>query len=51
MERTVEGFRGFVSCLDGAKEKGVIYGTGAWAVGDIKGAAAMKQAFEMGKKA
>jgi multimeric flavodoxin WrbA len=27
IERTLEGFRGFTSCLSGAKEKGVIYGT------------------------
>jgi multimeric flavodoxin WrbA len=49
MERTLEGFRGFTSCLSGAKEKGVIYGTGAWNIGDIKTSEAMKQAFEMGK--
>lgn len=48
MERTVEGFRGFTSCLDGAKEKGVIYGAGAWNIGDIKKSETMKQAFEMG---
>lgn len=51
MERTMEGFRGFTSCLSGAKEKGIIYGTGAWKVGDIKGRPAMKQAYEMGKNA
>ncbi|MGA2508445.1 MAG: flavodoxin family protein [Chitinispirillaceae bacterium] len=50
MERTLEGFRAFTSCLDGAKEKGIIYGTGAWNIGDIKKSEAMKQAFEMGKK-
>ncbi|MBF0528374.1 MAG: flavodoxin family protein [Deltaproteobacteria bacterium] len=49
--RTLEGFRGFTSCLSGAKEKGVIYGTGAWDIGDIKGSPAMTQAYEMGKKA
>jgi multimeric flavodoxin WrbA len=49
MERTFEGFRGFTSCLEGAKEKGIIYGTGAWQIGDIKGSEAMKQAYEMGK--
>lgn len=49
MERTLEGFRGFTSCLEGAKEKGIIYGTGAWQIGDIKGSKAMKQAYEMGK--
>ena len=49
MERTLDGFRGFTLCLNDAKEKGVIYGTGAWHKGDIKGSAAMKQALEMGK--
>ncbi len=49
MERILEGFRGFTSCLSGAKEKGIIYGTDAWNMGDIKGSKAMKQAYEMGK--
>lgn len=49
MERTVEGFRGFTSCLNGAREKGVIYGTGAYNIGDIKQSDAMKQAFEIGR--
>lgn len=49
MERTIEGFRGFASCLSGAKEKGIIYGTGAWNMGDIKESRAMVQAYEMGK--
>ena len=51
LERTLEGFRGFTSCLSGAKEKGVIYGTGAWNMGDIKRSPAMTQAYEMGKNA
>jgi multimeric flavodoxin WrbA len=49
MQRTVEGFRGFTSCLSGAKEKGIVYGTSAWEIGDILSSGAMKQAFEMGK--
>ena len=49
MERTVESFRGFTSCLEGAVEKGIIYGVGAWGIGDIRGNKAMKQAFDMGK--
>lgn len=49
MERTLEGFRGFTCCLDGAKEKGIIYGTGAWGKGEIKGSQAMTQAYEIGK--
>jgi multimeric flavodoxin WrbA len=49
MERTVAGFRAFTSCLPGAKEKGIVYGTGAWEIGDILTKRAMKQAYEMGK--
>ena len=49
LERTVEEFRGFTYCLDGAKEKSIVYGTGAWKIGDIKASEAMKQAYEMGK--
>ena len=49
LERTMEGFRGFTSCLPGAKEKGIVYGTGAWEIGDILTSRAMKQAYEMGK--
>ena len=33
----IEGLRGFTrDCLEGSKEKGIIYGTGAWQVGEIK---------------
>ena len=49
LERTIEGFRGFTSVLSGAKEKGIIYGTGAWNIGDIKGSSAMTEAYDMGK--
>ena len=49
MERTVEEFRGFTYCLDGAEEKGIVLGTGAWNKGDIFDKPAMKQSFEMGK--
>lgn len=51
LARTVEGFRGFASCLSGVREKGVVYGTGAWKVGDINGSPAMDQAYQMGKSA
>lgn len=49
LERTLESLRGFSACLTGAKEKGVIYGTGAWNKGDIKKSPTMSQAYEMGK--
>jgi multimeric flavodoxin WrbA len=51
MDRTFEGLRGFsVECLYGTKEKGVIYGSGVWQLGDIQRTTAMKQAYEMGKR-
>ncbi len=50
MVRTLEGFRAFTSCLDGTKEKGVIYGTGAWKMVENKGKPAFKHAYEMGKQ-
>jgi len=50
LERTLEGFRGFTPLLPGAKEKGVVYGTGAWAKGDITSRDAMDQAYELGRE-
>lgn len=48
---TIEGLRGFTrDCLDDTKEKGIIYGTGAWKVGEIKTLPAYKKAYDMGKK-
>lgn len=51
LERTLEGFRGFLDCLSGARERGVIYGTSAWNAGDIKKSPAMGEAYAMGKNA
>ena len=50
MKSTIEGFRAFTSCLHGPKERGIIYGTGAWNIGEIKGKRAMKEAFDTGTK-
>jgi multimeric flavodoxin WrbA len=50
MDRTIEEFRGFLSCLDGAQEKGVLRAGGVWNIGDIKNSPALKQALEMSKK-
>jgi len=49
MDTALAGFRGFVSCLGEVSEKGVVFGTGVWKIGDIKGKTAMAQAYEMGK--
>lgn len=35
----------------GTNEKGIIYGTGAWNIGDIKKLPVMQQAYDMGFKA
>jgi multimeric flavodoxin WrbA len=48
MTRTIEEFRGFLYCLEGATEKGIIYGTGAWQVGDIKNKPVMEEAYKIG---
>lgn len=50
LERTIEGFRGFTCCLNGANEKGIIYGTGVWKKGEINDKPAMKEAYNMGRK-
>lgn len=50
MEKTLDGFRGFTEdCLPRATEKGIIYGTGAWQIGDVKKLPVMREAYEMGK--
>jgi len=49
MERTIDGLKGFTDCLPGAKVKGVVYGAGAWQLGDIQGNTAMDEAYQAGK--
>lgn len=50
MDCTLECFRGFAACLEGAVEKGVIYGKGVYEAGAIQGHPAMQEAYEMGKR-
>jgi hypothetical protein len=45
MERTVGSMRGFTDCLPGANVKKVIYGAGAWQIGDIYGNNALDEAY------
>jgi multimeric flavodoxin WrbA len=49
LEPVLAGFRGALSCFPGAKEKGVVYGTGTGGIGDVLTTPAMEQAYEMGK--
>lgn len=51
MQTTLACFRGYADCVNGATEKGVIYGLGVYEKGNILNTKAMKQAYEMGKNA
>lgn len=52
LEKTVDGLRGFTEdCLSNPIEKGIIYASGVWQSGDVKGTEYMKQAYEMGRNA
>lgn len=48
MERTIDGFKGFTDCLDGAEIKGVIYGADVWHKGEIINTPKMTEAYNMG---
>lgn len=50
MERTIDTFQGFLDCLEDATIMGVVYGLGAWQVGEIKGNRAFTEAYVMGKE-
>ena len=49
MERTMDALKGFTDCLPGSKVKGMIYGAGAWQIGEIQGNPAMEEAYCLGK--
>ncbi|MBO4563318.1 MAG: NAD(P)H-dependent oxidoreductase, partial [Clostridia bacterium] len=49
-ERTLECFRGYADCVEGAKEMGVIYGVGVYEPGEILNTPAYNEAYEMGKR-
>ena len=50
LERTIDGFRGFMDCYDGLREKGVILAAGVWNLGEVNSTKYMTEAYEMGKK-
>lgn len=50
METTLACFRGYADCVEGAKERGVIYGTGVYEKGKILDTSAMREAYKMGKE-
>lgn len=49
VETTFACFRGYADCVEGAVEKGLIYGTGAYEKGEILSSPAIKEAYEAGK--
>lgn len=48
-ERTIECFRGYADCVEGAVEKGIVYGIGVYHPGEIKNSPIFTEAYEMGK--
>ena len=49
METTLACFRGYADCVDGAKEMGVIFGTGVYEKGEVKNTKAMIEAYSAGR--
>ena len=47
-ERTIECFRGYADCVEGAKEMGIIYGTGVYEKGEIRNSPAFAESYRMG---
>lgn len=49
-ETTLNCFRGYADCVEGAKEMGVVYGMGVYEKGEVRDTKAMTEAYEMGKR-
>lgn len=50
MDTTLACFRGYADCINGAVEKGIVYGTGVYQAGEVKDTKHMQEAYEMGKR-
>ncbi len=48
MDTTLACFRGYADCVKGAKKMGIIYGSGVYEKGEVKGKSVMQKAYEMG---
>ena len=48
-DETLADFRGYLRCLPGAQEAGVILGTGTWDKGDVYRHPSLNEAYEMGR--
>ena len=49
MDCTLQCFRGFAACLEGAREMGVIEAKGVYEAGTVRETKFMQQAYEMGR--
>lgn len=49
MDGTINGFHGFLSCLDNVEDAGHIFATGVNGIGETAGTPAAKKAYETGK--
>jgi len=50
MSATLEGLRGFMrDCMDGSIERGVLYGTGAYAKGEVRALPVFREAYLAGR--
>lgn len=50
MDCTLECFRGFAACLDGAREMGIIEAKGVYEAGAVRAMRYMQEAYEMGRR-
>ena len=48
-DETLADFRGYLRCLPGAQEAGVILGTGTWDKGDVYRHPCLEEAYKMGR--
>lgn len=48
-QTTLACFRGYADCVEGAKEKGIIYGMGVYEKGEIQNTPEIHNAYKMGK--
>jgi len=48
-QTTIACFRGYADCVEGAVERGIIYGMGNHQLGEVKGKPVMTEAYQMGK--
>lgn len=49
LETTLACFRGYADCIEGAREMGVVYGTGVYEKGEVTDTKAMSKAYDLGK--